>query len=439
MARVYLIAGLGYGDEGKGTITDFLTRSSGAHLVVRYNGGAQAGHNVVLPDGRHHTFSQFGSGSFVPGVGTHLSRHMLVNPLFMFPEANHLIDLGETDIWDRVTVDREALVTNPFQVAVNRLKEIYRGDGRHGSCGMGIGETMQDSLEHPEDSLRAGNLTDPDKTEKLLRLSQERKLAEMTAHGLRPMGYLEGTSRANVEWAILQDTNWCHELAHGLYRDWANKVTLVEPDWLTSQVNGEGVVIFEGAQGALLDEDFGFHPYTTWSHCTFKNATDLLKDHNDYKTRVGVLRTYMTRHGKGPFVTEDKDWKLTEGHNKVTEWQQGFRVGYFDVPAMHYALTMLYDSCKQPLDMFAMTHMDVVPPKFCTKYDYYLKYWGQEVNLDRQATLATMLGKVKPEYKSIDRMEDFIDYIETEFGTKIGIFSYGPTHEDKSLHDANYY
>ena len=74
MATVVLLAGLGFGDEGKGTVTDYLVRTHSAKMVVRYNGGAQAAHNVVLPDGRHHTFAQFGSGTFVPGVRTHLSR-----------------------------------------------------------------------------------------------------------------------------------------------------------------------------------------------------------------------------------------------------------------------------------------------------------------------------------------------------------------------------
>ena len=81
-----LVAGLGFGDEGKGSIVDALVRKHGAHTVVRYNGGAQAAHNVVDLDGRHHTFSQFGSGTFVPGTRTFLSRFMVVNPLGMLIE-----------------------------------------------------------------------------------------------------------------------------------------------------------------------------------------------------------------------------------------------------------------------------------------------------------------------------------------------------------------
>jgi adenylosuccinate synthase len=143
-----LIADLGYGDAGKGSIVDYLTRTTGAHTVVRYNGGAQAAHNVITPDGRHHTFAQFGSGTFVRGTRTHLSRFMMVHPLAMLAEERHLRSLGIPDVFHRVSIDREALVTTPFQQSANRLKEIGRGDGRHGSCGMGVGETMSDWLTH---------------------------------------------------------------------------------------------------------------------------------------------------------------------------------------------------------------------------------------------------------------------------------------------------
>lgn len=444
MARVYLVGGMGFGDEGKGSICDFLTRSTGAKLVVRYNGGAQAGHTVCMPDGRHHTFSQFGSGTFVPGVGTHLSKHMMVNPLFMFSEANHLLDLGVADVWERLTVDREALVTNPFQVATNRLKELYR-NSRHGSCGMGIGETMQDFLEHPEDALRAGDLSDPDKTERLLKLSQERKIAEMTAHGLRPLGYLEGTSRANVEWAILQDTKWAHEWATGLYRDWATKVRLVEEGYLTEQVNGEGVVIFEGAQGVLLDENFGFHPHTTWSTTTFKNAYDLLREHTDEETRVGVIRSYMTRHGAGPFVTEDPDLKFDCEHNIKNEWQQGFRVGHFDLEMFSYAKRILGG-----IELLALTHMDKVKDtmKVCVGYqDYGVGLWsmlhkpppawldnghpyriGEKHHLDRQAKITQGLLKAKPLYETI-KTEELVGHLKAP----TMLYSYGPTFEDKTF------
>src|SRR5512147_2617059 len=95
--QVILVADLGYGDAGKGSIVDYLTRQRPAHTVIRYNGGAQAAHNVIDPGGAHHTFAQFGSGTLVPGVRTYLSRFMLVDPLNLMHEERHLQTLGITD------------------------------------------------------------------------------------------------------------------------------------------------------------------------------------------------------------------------------------------------------------------------------------------------------------------------------------------------------
>lgn len=150
-----VVADLGFGDAGKGSSVDFLVRAYKAHTVVRYNGGAQAGHNVVTQDGRQHVFAQFGSGTFVPGVQTHLSRHMLVNPVSMLDEEEHLCSLSVSDAFHRTTIDEEALIITPFHQAANRLREYARGKDRHGSCGRGIGETMTDALRWPDMAVRA--------------------------------------------------------------------------------------------------------------------------------------------------------------------------------------------------------------------------------------------------------------------------------------------
>ncbi|MFI0444841.1 adenylosuccinate synthetase [Actinomadura sp. 6N118] len=116
MSRHVIVADLGFGDAGKGTVVDwFCSRGpEPVDAVVRFNGGAQAAHNVVAPDGRHHTFAQFGSGTFTPGVATHLSRFMLVDPLALAAEADHLRKLGIRDPLARLTVDRAALLTTPY-------------------------------------------------------------------------------------------------------------------------------------------------------------------------------------------------------------------------------------------------------------------------------------------------------------------------------------
>src|SRR5215210_2605913 len=125
--RAFVIVDLGFGDAGKGLLTDCLVRRTGAKVVVRYNGGAQAGHNVVTPDGRHHTFSQFGSGSFVPGVRTFLSRDVVVHPTALLREEASLRTAGVTDALERLRISADAVVVTPYHQALNRLRETARG------------------------------------------------------------------------------------------------------------------------------------------------------------------------------------------------------------------------------------------------------------------------------------------------------------------------
>ena len=153
--RAFIVTGLGFGDCGKGTVTDALTRRFDARLVVRFNGGAQAGHNVVLPDGRHHTFAQFGAGTFVEGVRTHLASHVVVHPTALAVEADYLARGGVPDALSRLTADPRCLVTTPFHQAAGRLRERLSG---HGTCGVGVGETMRDALAHADDAIRLGAL-----------------------------------------------------------------------------------------------------------------------------------------------------------------------------------------------------------------------------------------------------------------------------------------
>jgi adenylosuccinate synthase len=340
-----VVVDLGYGDAGKGTVVDWLcSPASGKRIeaVIRFNGGAQAAHNVVTPDGRHHTFAQFGSGSFTPGVRTHLSRFMFVDPLALAAEAAHLAAAGVSDALDRLTVERAALLTTPYHRAANRAMEVARGQDRHGSTGMGIGETARFALDHPELAPRAADCTAP----RALR----RKLAAVRDALTSELGPLGGPDVAEVADA---------------YGAFARRIALVDGGYLR-QLLRTGPAVFEGAQGVLLDEWRGFHPYTTWSTTTFANAETLLAEAGQTALRLGVVRCYQTRHGPGPFPTEDPTLEIPEPHNAPGRWQGEFRTGHLDAVALRYAVEVAGG-----VDAIALTHLDAAarhPLRLCTSY-----------------------------------------------------------------------
>ncbi len=185
--RYVSLLGLGFGDCGKGLFTDALTRTLGAHTIVRFNGGAQAGHNVVLPDGRHHTFSQFGAGSFVEGTMTVLASPVVVHPSAILVEARALERVGLADAMTRLMIDGECRVTTPFHQAAGRLREYARGRAAHGTCGVGVGETVAFALAHADDGLVYSELhSRASAHQKLLRIQQILR-AEIGALLTKPM------------------------------------------------------------------------------------------------------------------------------------------------------------------------------------------------------------------------------------------------------------
>jgi adenylosuccinate synthase len=435
MQHAFLTVDLGFGDAGKGSIVDFLARAHDAHTVVRYNGGAQAGHRVVTAGAqpREHVFAQFSSGTLA-GAATHLSRFMLLDPLAMVAEEQHLRAIGVQDAFGRTTIDERALVITPFQRAVNRLKELARGAGRHGSCGMGIGETMVDWLEHGERALFAGDLAKPDALHAKLAFLHEINLAK--ARALR--ADLPGDEAAAREWGLLA-SDWAEWLIDS-YRDFAGQACIVPGGHLHSILRRPGTVVFEAAQGVLLDEWNGFHPYTTWSTTTLENAELLLKEagYAGDLTRIGITRAYATRHGAGPLVTEDAELTqaLPDACNITGAWQQGFRIGWLDLVMLRYALDVT-----SPLDYLAVTCLDRLAelPKIqvCRRYAYdtftldRIARAPAPYALDYQEQLTNNLARCRPLLEVIPDTSALLDLLAAELGVSVRLVSHGPAAEDK--------
>ena len=445
-----LIADLGYGDAGKGSIVDALARSLPVHSVVRYNGGAQAAHNVVTSDGRQHTFAQFGSATFLPGVRTYLSRYMLVHPLAMLAEERHLRALGVRDAFERTSLERGALIITPYQQAANRLRELARGDARHGSCGLGVGETMADSLSARGEALVAGDLADRAATLRKLHRVREQKLVELAPI----MAQLAGSPQAEQELRLLQDPQMVEQTAD-LFGYFAGRVAIVDAQELGRLLNQPAVTLFEGAQGVLLDEWWGFYPYNSWSTLTFANAGALLEENqfDGQVQRLGLMRGYATRHGAGPFVSEDAGLTalLPDAHNVNNPWQQGFRVGQLDLLALRYALDVTGG-----VDGLVVTNLDRMAAikdwQVCSAYRYPgpetdlaedfdlqddlvagIRLPADPTNLSAQEWLTQRLLRMQPVLSAAPgEREHYLEAISSWLGAPVVMTSAGPTALEKT-------
>lgn len=335
-----MVAGLAFGDEGKGATVDFLCRSLNAKLVVRYNGGSQAAHNVVTSAGVHHTFAQFGAGMLAaPDVRTHLSRFMLVDPLTMLNEARALEQLTP-NVWERTSVDPRCVIITPFHKVVNRLRETTRGIYRHGSCGMGLGVAREWELRNYTVIRTIDVRNERNGVRNLLR-AQRDAIANILGE--------ECIKEISIEDVIQLYAHWVGELN--------GRVSVNLPR--------SEVTVFEGAQGVLLDEHFGIEPFRTWTDCTFKPAEWLCRTSGiERMFRLGCFRSYFTRHGPGPFPTEIQATPgelnpaltilPTDVHNTFNEWQREFRVGAFDMKLAKEALTNIGG-----VDGLVINHMEM--------------------------------------------------------------------------------
>lgn len=332
MSQAWQVVGLGWGDESKGSCVEKLTKELSADLIVRFNGGGQAAHNCVTSDGRHHTFSQFGSGSMISDkVRTHLSRFMLVDPFTMMREA---VSLPAYNVWNRTTIDENAIIVTPLHKNINRNREDIRdaiGEGRHGSCGMGIGIAREVEINNPDIALRVRDLNlDSDELKAKLF-----KLYDLFADEL-------GQVVSGQTAAMMQSNAWLEQMK------------IFPKKTIVSSMPSFECAVFEGSQGVLLDEKHGQAPHNTWTNTTFDNADTLLDEVGvKNRTRIGCLRTYHTRHGAGPFPTENNRLDLPEPHNGTGRYQGSFRVGDFDNNAAKLAVEIVGG-----IDGLSLSHID---------------------------------------------------------------------------------
>lgn len=305
MKKAQIVIGLGFGDEGKGITTDFLSHQNPESIVIRFSGGQQAAHTVMI-DGKKHVHSSFASGA-LRGLPSYYSEHCTIHPTFLFNEREELKEQkGNIELH----IHPLAKITTPFDVWQNRKNTKNL---EHGTCGKGVGATMK-RHESPY-KLFAIDLIAP-----------RQMLIEKLKGIAYYYGFIDGIQIEEELEDFLQaikEINW----------------KISDYNYLKSFEN----LIFEGSQGILLDMDHGVFPNVTYANTTSKNAYEICKYLNIQDIEMYyVTRNYSTRHGSG-WMSNEKEMHLKNNEEETcvfNEYQKELRFGNLDYDLLNYALQL---------------------------------------------------------------------------------------------------
>jgi adenylosuccinate synthase len=315
---IHIVLGATFGDEGKGQCVHSLAHPGA--LVIRFSGGHQCGHTVVTKSGLRHIFSQFGAGTF-RGAATYISRYCTVFPVAFLNEYR-VLERSKNDL-PAYYVHPLAMVTTPYDLAFNRVLSMITG---HGTCGVGFGATLQRNEDFY--NLYANDLYTPfvlDTKMAFIRKYYEEKVKQMDKNS-----QITYENELEVSLKI-----WEGSLA--FYRSYIQVATLENliPDYKD--------FIFEGSQGILLDQHFGFFPQVTRSNTTSQNAMEMIRNSALKRSEITthyLSRCYQTRHGNGPFPGGEAvelihtEWET----NQENDWQGVFRTAQLDFSLIEHAV-----------------------------------------------------------------------------------------------------
>jgi adenylosuccinate synthase len=417
------IFGAQWGDEGKGKIIDLL--ASEADCVVRYQGGPNAGHTVVV-NGQKFILRLVPSGILHPGKVNVIGNGVAVDPLSLFGEVKELRERGVEVGPKNLRISSAAHVIFEHHRKIDALSERWRGAGRIGTTGRGIGPCYSDKAART--GLRIADLLDPAhlRTRLTAVLAEKNALIEQV-HRESPIE-LEGTLAKILEVA---------EMLAPFVADTGAEVRAAHRAGKT--------ILFEGAQGAMLDIDHGTYPYVTSSNTGMAGiGTGAGFPPNKVERVLGIAKAYCTRVGEGPFPSEDKgkdgDTIRTVGKEFGSVTGRPRRCGWLDVVALRYALDLNGTTGLILTNLDVLSVFDEIP--VAVAYDVP----GQRASVtDYPAHLAALEG-VKPRFEKkagwkvdisrVRRYADlpaatkaYVEWVERALGVPIEMLSVGPERE----------
>ena len=417
MKKVDVILGLQWGDEGKGKVVDVLTPRY--EVVARFQGGPNAGHTLEF-GGEKYVLRSIPSGIFQGGKTNIIGNGVVLDAVLFREEAEALAASGH-DLTRQLCISKKAHLILPTHRILDAAYEAAKGSAKIGTTGKGIGPTYTDKVSR--NGMRVGDLLSPD------------------------FKAIYAAAKARHE-KILRSLDYAYDITD-LERQWFEAVEylkrfrIVDSEYFINGCLADGKsVLAEGAQGTLLDVDFGSYPFVTSSNTVFAGVcTGLGVAPNRIGEVYGIFKAYCTRVGSGPFPTElfdeTGDRLCTLGHEFGAVTGRKRRCGWLDLVALKYAI--MIDGVTQLIMMKSDVMNDFETIRVATAY---------EVDGVRTTEFPySISGEVKPVYtdfegwkcdlRSCRRYEDFpeafkryVEFIERETGVPVKIISVGPDRDE---------
>ena len=411
-----VVVGAQWGDEGKGKVVDYLAASF--DYIARCAGGHNAGHTVIF-NGNRFVLQLIPCGILRPGKHAVIGSGVVVDPAALVGELDTLAKAG-IDFAGRLHLSNRAHLIFPYHRQMEKAAEAARGAWKIGTTSRGIGPAYEDKMARH--GIRVGDMLDPSRfRERLARVIAEKDAVCRATYGVP----LDTAGLADQYLALAERIR---------------PLVVDASELINDALDAGQSVLFEGAQGTMLDIDFGTYPYVTSSNAISGGAcTGLGVGPTRINGVAGVTKAYTTRVGSGPFPTEMPDLEATEVRDRGKEYGavtgRPRRCGWLDLFVLRYAIRI------NGISSLVVTKLDVFDTQkeiqVCTGY----RYKGAPVK--EMPASADDLAEVTPEYrtvsgwqsdtfgvKDIDRLPraalDYLKFISDFLGVEIGMISTGP-------------
>ena len=420
---VDVLLGLQWGDEGKGKIVDFLAPKY--DFIARFQGGPNAGHTLKF-DNKKHVLHQIPSGIFRKNKYNIIGNGVVLDPVIFKNEVDAIHEKFNINLYNIVSISNKAQLISPVHRLLDRVLEENKGKKKIGSTLKGIGPTYQDKIGRH--GLRVGDV--------LSNSFKEKYEKQKSYHDYFLEGHYDNSFNTEEE-------NFFVAV------DFLKKFNLTDTEYLiNNNLRKDKKILAEGAQGTLLDIDFGSYPFVTSSNTTTAGACiGLGISPKTINNVYGIFKAYCTRVGAGPFPTElfdDIGDKIAQNGNEFgSTTGRPRRCGWLDIPALKYSIML--NGVTHLYMMKADVLSDFNEVKVCIGYEYdgnEIDYFPSIIDSDN----------IKPIYKSFsgwtsgvnnsrkfsdleDNFKIYIKFIEDNLGVKVKLISLGPDREETVLLD----